>query len=72
MASHFSPILPDEDCCTLFVPRHPVTRSTPEEVERLESALDIPALVERAASQAEVTRFTPDGISSGRSSVGVG
>ena len=65
-------ILPDEDCCTLFVPRHPVTRSTPKEVERLESALDIPALVEMAASQAEVTLFTPDGISTRRDSVGMG
>ncbi|MFH1559977.1 MAG: tRNA uracil 4-sulfurtransferase ThiI [Chloroflexota bacterium] len=62
-------IIPDEDCCTLFVPRHPVTRSTTEEVERLESALDIPTLVERAVAQAEVRRFTSDGVFSGRSSV---
>ena len=65
-------ILPDEDCCTLFVPKHPVTRSTPEEVERLEAALDIPALVERALAQTEVRQFTQDGVSSGRSSVRVG
>jgi thiamine biosynthesis protein ThiI len=65
-------ILPDEDCCTLFVPRHPVTRSSPEEVERLESALDIPGLVERAISQVEVTHFTPEGISTGQSPVGIG
>ncbi len=51
-------IIPDEDCCTLFVPRHPTTRTVPEEVERLESALDIDALVERAAAQAEVVDFT--------------
>ena len=63
-------IIPDEDCCTLFVPKHPVTRSTPEEVDRLEATLDIPALVEKAVSQAELTHFTPKGISSGRSSVG--
>jgi thiamine biosynthesis protein ThiI len=65
-------ILPDEDCCTLFVPRHPVTRSTPEEVERLESALDIPALVERAVAQAEVRQFTSKGISSRPSAVKAG
>ncbi len=51
-------IIPDEDCCTLFVPRHPVTHATAEEVERLESALDVDALVERAASNAEVVSFT--------------
>jgi thiamine biosynthesis protein ThiI len=57
-------IIPDEDCCTLFVPRHPATRSTTDEVEQLESSLDIPALVERAVSQAEVKRFTLEAASS--------
>ena len=51
-------ILPDEDCCTLFVPKHPVTRSTPKEVEQLESALDIPAMVENALAHTEVRHFT--------------
>ena len=51
-------IIPDEDCCTLFVPRHPVTHTTAEEVERLESALDIDALVETAAANAEIVNFT--------------
>ena len=51
-------IIPDEDCCTLFVPRHPVTHTTAEEVDRLESALDIDALVEAAAANAEVVNFT--------------
>ena len=51
-------IIPDEDCCTLFVPRHPVTHTTAEEVERLESALDIDALVEHAAAMVEVVDFT--------------
>ena len=34
-------ILPDEDCCSLFVPRHPVLRSTAAEAERVEAALDV-------------------------------
>ena len=38
-------ILPDEDCCSLFTPRHPATRTNAADVERLESALDVPALV---------------------------
>jgi thiamine biosynthesis protein ThiI len=61
-------ILPDEDCCTLFVPKHPATRSTPEEVGHLESALDIPALVEKAMAQIEVRHITQDGVSSAKSS----
>ena len=61
-------ILPDEDCCTLFVPKHPATRSTPEEVGHLESALDVPGLVEKAMAQIEVKHITQDGVSSAKSS----
>ena len=38
-------ILPYEDCCTVFTPRHPRTRPKISEVERAESKLDIDALV---------------------------
>ena len=65
-------ILPDEDCCTLFTPRHPATRTTVEEVERLEAALDIPALVDAAVAQAEVIDFTPDNASLRRKSLVAG
>jgi thiamine biosynthesis protein ThiI len=52
-------ILPDQDCCTLFVPQHPATRATPEEARRAEEALDVPALVARGAEGAvlEEMRF---------------
>ena len=56
-------ILPDEDCCSLFTPRHPATRTNAADVERLESALDVPALVARAVEQAEVRRVTASGAS---------
>ncbi len=46
--------LPYEDCCTLFVPRHPRTRPTLEEAEQAEESLDTPALVEEALAGAEV------------------
>ena len=59
-------ILPDEDCCSLFTPRHPATKTTAAEVERLESALDVPSLVERAVEQAEVRRVTASGDSTYR------
>jgi len=38
-------ILPDQDCCTLFVPRHPSTRVQPDRVAASEARLEIPALV---------------------------
>ena len=41
-------ILPYEDCCTVFTPRHPRTRPTVSEVEKAESALDVEALVAEA------------------------
>ncbi len=41
-------ILPYEDCCTVFTPRHPRTRPKVNEVAAAESVLDVEALVEEA------------------------
>src|SRR5438093_1806345 len=41
-------IQPDQDCCTLFVPRHPATRTTLAAIEAAEQAFDTPALVQMA------------------------
>lgn len=41
-------ILPYEDCCTVFTPKHPRTRPKLAEVLEAESALDVTALVEEA------------------------
>ena len=41
-------ILPYEDCCTVFTPRHPRLRPLPGEIEEAEAALDIDALVQEA------------------------
>ena len=41
-------ILPYEDCCTVFTPRHPRTHPVLEEVVQYESALDIEGLIQRA------------------------
>lgn len=40
-------ILPGEDCCQLFVPRHPATATTIEEIEAAESRLNMEELVTR-------------------------
>ena len=41
-------ILPYEDCCTVFTPKHPRTRPKLKDVEQAESALDVAALVDEA------------------------
>ena len=41
-------ILPYEDCCTVFTPRHPCTRPKLEDVRAAEAALDVDALVQEA------------------------
>jgi len=49
--------LPDQDCCQLFVPRHPDTKASLAEVEKTESRLDLPALVQLGAENAETIDF---------------
>ena len=44
---------PDQDCCTLFVPKHPATRMAPEEVQGLEERLNLPALVKAGVEGAQ-------------------
>lgn len=45
-------ILPYEDCCTVFTPKHPKTRPTIEYVEECEKALEVDKLVDEAAENA--------------------
>ena len=49
-------ILPYEDCCTVFTPRHPKTEPHVEEVREIESVLDTEGLVSRAMEQREVVK----------------
>ena len=46
-------ILPYEDCCTVFTPRHPKTHPHLDEVLAYEQALDIGGLVQRALDGVE-------------------
>ena len=46
-------ILPYEDCCTVFTPRHPRLRPTLAELEGAEAALDIDAMVDAAVAGIE-------------------
>jgi len=51
-------ILPDQDCCTLFVPAHPETRARIEAVEAAESRFDIARMIDDAVRNTEVARFS--------------
>ncbi len=52
-------ILPYEDCCTVFTPRHPRLRPLPGEVESAEAVLDIETLVDRAVEGIERIQLSP-------------
>ena len=54
-------IEPDQDCCTLFVPKHPETRASAEAIAEAEARLDIVRLVEAgtASAASEAFRFPP-------------
>lgn len=47
-------ILPYEDCCTVFVPRHPVTRPKLDKVRQAETLIEGDVLIERALEGVEV------------------
>lgn len=46
--------LPFEDCCTVFLPKNPVTRPRIEDIKRSEEALDIDSLVNSAIENMKV------------------
>jgi len=46
-------IEPDQDCCTLFVPRHPATRISRDEIQQLEARLPVDRLVALGVDGAE-------------------
>jgi thiamine biosynthesis protein ThiI len=50
-------ILPDEDCCTLFVPKSPNTAVHSEQVVAFEDEMDIPQMVADAVRDAELFEY---------------
>jgi thiamine biosynthesis protein ThiI len=47
-------ILPYEDCCTIFVPKHPKTKPALDKMIKAESVLDVDRLVEEAINNMEI------------------
>ena len=50
-------ILPYEDCCTIFVPKHPKTKPKVDEMRKSEEALDVEGLVNTAIENLELFTF---------------
>jgi thiamine biosynthesis protein ThiI len=50
-------IQPHDDCCSFLMPSRPATRSTPEELEAAEAALDVEALVSMALEGVDTKRL---------------
>ena len=50
-------IIPDQDCCTLFTPRNPLTRARLPQIEAAEAALPVDDFVDRAVAEAAVEDF---------------
>jgi thiamine biosynthesis protein ThiI len=53
-------ILPDQDCCSLFVPHHPTVRADPEVIARIERDLDTSMLTQQAIETAQVLEFAQE------------
>ena len=51
-------IIPDQDCCRLFIPAHPAVRTKLNEIEKTEQDLDIPGLVQMGIKSTVRMEFT--------------
>lgn len=50
-------ILPYEDCCTVFSPKHPRTKPRIEDILEAEKAFDFDAMIEKAVAETTVKRY---------------
>jgi thiamine biosynthesis protein ThiI len=50
-------IIPDQDCCTLFTPRHPATKAKAFDVDKAEASLAVDDIVRGAVAAAEMEEF---------------
>ncbi len=53
-------ILPYEDCCTVFTPRHPKTKPRLGDILKAEERLDVAAQIDQAVREAEVIQLCAD------------
>lgn len=51
-------IEPDQDCCKLFVPQHPSTKTSLDLIRKAERGLEIAAMVKQGLERAELAEFS--------------
>jgi thiamine biosynthesis protein ThiI len=51
-------ILPYEDCCVLFSPKHPVLRGSVEQAEEIYKELEVDELIKKAYEEREIVKLT--------------
>lgn len=59
MGAFETSILPYEDCCTVFTPKHPTTKPKIDKIEKSEAALDVESLIQRAVDGIETIVVEP-------------
>jgi tRNA uracil 4-sulfurtransferase len=58
LGTYLVSIIPDQDCCTLFTPKHPATKARRGDVLDAEASLNIEEIVQRAVNAAAIEQFT--------------
>jgi thiamine biosynthesis protein ThiI len=58
LGTYETSIEPDQDCCKLFVPPHPSTKTRLDDVLKIERLIDVSALVKRGVENAELTEWS--------------
>lgn len=51
-------IEPDQDCCKLFVPPHPSTRTSLDPIRKVERSLEVAALVKQGLDKTQLAEFS--------------
>ena len=58
LGTYETSIEPDQDCCKLFVPPHPSTKTRLDDVQKVERMIDVSTLVKRGVESAELTELS--------------
>ena len=53
-------ILPYEDCCTVFVPKHPKTKPRLDKITEDEKVLDLEKIIETCVNECEIIKIEPE------------
>ena len=53
-------ILPYEDCCTVFVPQHPVTKPKVDKLRESEALVDFAPMIDKAIAETEIIDVKAD------------